>query len=189
MVKPRRLQLCKPPLSPCEELSDDEYVGSDDACSDDLSDTASAGQGVYDDLDVWQIDDCDTSEKTSEETGVTTSEYFVSVPWGWRAKPASKRYRSMELVEAMLETHREICWLAMCFRASDMEHFREFCKTDWYGKTIISAGEDYSCMFLAMKVAVELFRHPYLVQDWDWQRPVKACGWMNFFAFVRPFRV
>ncbi|KAJ8508472.1 hypothetical protein ON010_g18867 [Phytophthora cinnamomi] len=70
---------------------------SDDVCSDNLSDTGSAGEGMYDDLfssdeepeepywdpdptlrwDVWQIDDFIISENTDEKTSVTTSEYFV----------------------------------------------------------------------------------------------------------------
>ncbi|KAJ8554629.1 hypothetical protein ON010_g9854 [Phytophthora cinnamomi] len=69
----------------------------------------------------------------------------------------------MEPLEVMLETHREECWLAMHFKASEIEHFREFCKTDWYGQIMIATGEDYSCMFQAMKVAAELLKRPNLV--------------------------
>ncbi|EGZ21617.1 hypothetical protein PHYSODRAFT_329546 [Phytophthora sojae] len=184
MVKPNRLPLYESPLSSAEEISDNEYVDSDDVCSEDLSDTGSAGEGMYDDLfssdeepeephwdpdttlrwDVWQIDDFIMIEPPNEkEGGIPISKTFVSVLWDWRPKPTSKRYRSLEPLENMLETHREECWLALRFKNSRMEHFREFCKTDWYGRAIIAAGEDYSCMFRAMTVAANLLERPNLV--------------------------
>ncbi|EGZ24630.1 hypothetical protein PHYSODRAFT_325734 [Phytophthora sojae] len=221
MVKPKRLPLYESPLSSADELSDDEYVGSDDVCSEDLSDTGSAGEGIYDDLfssddepeepycdpdptlrwDVWQIDDFIMIETPNEkEGGIPISKTFVSVLWDWRPKPASKRYRSLEPLENILETHREECWVALRFMNSRMEHFREFCKTDWYGRAIIAAGEDYSCMFRAMTVAANLLKRPNLVPQMvidDFFAEAKSkfdvdmnlgCNWKQFTAFLRKLR-
>ncbi|POM64434.1 Hypothetical protein PHPALM_20037 [Phytophthora palmivora] len=146
MVKARRLPLHESPLSSSEELSDDKP------------------EEPYSDPDptlrwaVWQIDDIVILEKSDEKTGATTSEYHVGVLWDWRPKPASKRYRSMEPLEAMLETHREECWLAMRFKSSGMEHFCEFCKTD---------GLDLSKFHLDMN---------------------QGCTWKQFTFFLRQLR-
>lgn len=157
-----RLPLFEQPLPSSEEEEDDEFLSSDDVCSEDLSDTGSSGERCYDHLlsddegdegtplwdtnpglrwEVWQIDDFVLQEKTGK--------YFVGVLWDWRMTPESTRYRTMELLESMIETHREEYWLAMRFKASGEKNFRKFCKTDWYGQVILAAGEDYSCMFKA----------------------------------------
>ncbi|EGZ12583.1 hypothetical protein PHYSODRAFT_515198 [Phytophthora sojae] len=81
-----------------------------------------------------------------------------------------------------------------------MEHFREFCKTDWYGRAIIAAGEDYSCMFRSMTVAVNLLKRPNLVPQTvidDFFAEAKSkfdvdmnpgCNWKQFTAFLRKLR-
>ncbi|KAE9040640.1 hypothetical protein PR001_g4541 [Phytophthora rubi] len=81
-----------------------------------------------------------------------TNKFFVGIC----EIPESTRNRTMEPLEAMLETHREECSLARRFKESGEKQFRKFCSDDWYDKAIIAAGEDYACMFKAMQIATKL---------------------------------
>ncbi|POM69497.1 Hypothetical protein PHPALM_14210 [Phytophthora palmivora] len=156
-----------------------------------------------------RIDGFIISETIYEEAGETTSEYFVSVVRDWRAKPASKRYRSMERLEAMLETHRKKCWLGMNFGVSEMEHFREFYKKGRNGKAIIAARQGSEQvqsghptqdkgvtdgLYIVAACNVRFVGHAVVLRvanggqhktviDKCQKKPVGECPWMIFFAF------
>nr|KAE8939909.1 hypothetical protein PF009_g10262 [Phytophthora fragariae] len=71
-----------------------------------------------------------------------TNKFFIGI---WEI-PESTRNRTMEPLEAMLETHREECSLARRFKESGEKQFRKFCSDDWTD----------SCMSKAMPIAAKL---------------------------------
>ncbi|KAJ8571520.1 hypothetical protein ON010_g5317 [Phytophthora cinnamomi] len=120
-AKAARLSLYTSPLPSSQEVPDDEFVGSDDFCNEDMSGTGSVGDDIYDSSfssdeepeapcwdpdpnlrwDVRQIDDFSVVEKPTRRLPClrvsTTSSYL-----GTRGTPSSRRYRSTEPLEIML---------------------------------------------------------------------------------------
>ncbi|ETO58431.1 hypothetical protein F444_23193, partial [Phytophthora nicotianae P1976] len=166
-------------LSSGEDESADELCSDDDVsesfCSDDLESDGSSGEDPdplsSDDeeapavqtwdpnperlWEVWQID------KIERDADGTLQR--VSVLWDWRPTPTSQRYRTWEPASRMSETHAEEVQLAVRFADSGMQHFREFCKTDDFGKAIIDASDNYSCMFTALNMAADAIGRPGLI--------------------------
>ncbi|OWZ06955.1 hypothetical protein PHMEG_00020715 [Phytophthora megakarya] len=193
-------------ISADERCSDDDI--SDSFCSYDLESDGSAAEDpdpppsdqeerpAWDTdperlWEVWQID-----EVERDADGKTLR---VSVLWDWRPTPKHNRYRTWEPVEDMSKTHSEEVKPAERFAASDMQHFRQFCKTSPFGKAIIDASDNYNCVFNALDLSASALGRPGLIpQDVvakfiadelaQGRDLLKACTWKLFSKLLSKLR-